>query len=338
MAVSAPIQGAALARGLRSDFRDTWKRRFQGLQREMGAVMEMGIPSTLFEELYGYNETAPYPRRRDWTDEAKVENFAARNFAVENVAWDSAVKWFKHQRLFDQLKDVERRARMAGSNFATLDERVFFQIVQGTVDDRLLATIPNAPDGVPIYNTLDGDGLARFGVTGGNIVSGGGVGTSAAIRSDLFATLTRIGTFQDTKGEPAIDADVIDMGVVIFFNILNSERFRDAFVQGRTVAAVQNVAGTENVGGVAVTNVILDSGMRVRLVPTSRITNDDWYVFLEGFDLKPVFSQEAQAIEEEVQVGNNSDEGRSKKVEGIFWEAIRGYGVNLPLGTVKVDN
>ena len=27
-----------------------------------------------------------------------------------------------------------------------------------------------------------------------------------------------------------------------------------------------------------------------------------------------------------------------KKLEGIFWETIRGYGVNLPLGTVQINN
>jgi hypothetical protein len=332
MAITAAITGDALARGLRQEFRTTWRRRFQGMRDAIGTVMELGVPSDKYEELYGYYETAPYPRRRAWGDEVQSKGFRARNYTVANLAWDSSVQWYKHQRLFDQLKDLERAARAAGDNFATLDERVFYQIMQATADNNLLETIPNTPDGAALYSALDGDGDDRFGVSGGNVITGGaGIATSDDIRTDLFAALTRIAQFQDTEGQPAVDPGIIDEGVCIFYNVANEKVFREAFEQGRTLQVVSG----EGVG--AVTNIIHDSGMRVTLKPSQRITNDKWYVYVQNFDLKAIFSQEAQALEEFMQLESNSDIARSKKLEGIFWEAIRGFGVNIPLATVKVD-
>ncbi len=178
-----------------------------------------------------------------------------------------------------------------------------------------------------LYNALDGDGAARFGVTGGNIVTGTGVGSSAAVRTDFFSAITRLGQFQDTKGEPVHDESILDEGYTFFYNLVNTQVVREAFIQGRTLD-----------GGAAVTNVILDSGMKVRLIGTQRITDNDMFVHLDSMDPKPIFEQVAQPLEEQIEVESNSDQARRKKVEGIFWETIRGYGVNLPLGTVQINN
>ena len=126
-----PILAAdALARGIAGDFRNTWQKRYQGLQAELGNLMKMGMQSDKFEELYGYYEVAPYPRSRRFGDAVENESFRARNYAVENLSWDIAVEWKKEDRLFDQLKGLEAAARRAGENFATLPERVLFQIIE----------------------------------------------------------------------------------------------------------------------------------------------------------------------------------------------------------------
>lgn len=322
------IGGDALARGLSSQFRNTWQRRFRGLRENLGRMMELGIGSDKFEEIYGYFETPPYPRRRPWGEDVTSKPFRARNFTVENVAWDSHVEWFKHHRLFDQLRDLERMAREAGVNFATLAERVFFQIIQGTTDNDLLQTIPNTPDGAGIYSATDGAGADRFLISGGNTLAGGGVGSSEAFRVDVFNALERIAGFKDPEGEPAIDPGLIDQGVSIVFGITNLKFMREAFIQSRTLE-----------GGAAVTNVAMESGMKISLIPSARITaNNNIYVFVDAIEVKPVFEQVAQPLDEQIETEANSDIARRSKREGIFWETIRGYGVNLPLGTCRITN
>ena len=321
------IAGPALARGLKNTFDNTWMRRYDGLQSRLGRVMEMGIQSTLITELYGYFETAPYPRFRKYGDAVESKPFRARTYEVENFSWDISIQWKQEDRIFDQLRGLERMARQAGENFATLPERIFFQIIRGASDPLLLPVIPGAPDGASIYSATDGSGSARFGVTGGNIVTGSGVATPDAVRSDFFDGLERFSQFQDPEGQPALDAGVIDGPVMIFFNVANWKVFAEAFVQGFTLQ-----------GGAAVTNVVLDSGVSVTLVPTQRLTDNDWYMFLENADPKSIFEQVAKPLTEVVQVEENSDISRRTKEEAIFWNTLRGYGVNLPLGTVQINN
>lgn len=320
----------AATRGLRNEFAKTWQGRYTGVEDRLGGLMELGISSDKFEEAYGYFETAPYVRRREFGDAVPVENFRSRKYLVANHSWDISVQWNAEDSLFDQLKDLERAARQSGAHFATLAERVTIQMITGASDKKLLPTVPNAPDGAAIYATTAG-GASRFGVTGGNVESGGGVATATAVRQDLFDALERFGQFQDTKGQPAMNPEVIDGNVDIWFNNQNQQIFREAFVQAFTHQVVSGDAA-------AVTNIILDSGMKLRLIPTQRITDNDWFLSLRDFDLKPLFEQVAMPLEERVMTQENSDVSRFLKIEGIFWQTIRGFGTNLPLGTVKVNN
>lgn len=321
------IAGDALARGLRSKFRNTWQRRHRGLEADLARFMELGLNSDKFEELYGYDEVAMYPERRPYGQDVASKAHRYRNFTVQNVSWASKVEWFKHHRIFNQLDGIEKSARRAGVNYGTLPERVAYQIIQGTTDRKLLGTIPNAPDGVGIYSATDGDGGARFQVTGGNIEAGTGVGSSAAVRKDVFNALERIGAFLDPEGQPAFDPGVIDSGVTLLHGIKNTQVVREAFKQSRTLD-----------GGAAVTNVTQDSGMQFRILPSARITTDSIYVFIDAMDPKPIFEQVAMPLDEQIQVEENSDIARTSKREAIFWETLRGYGVNLPLGTCRITN
>lgn len=321
------IAGDALARGVRNTFINQWQKRFEGVQQKLGAVMEFGIPSDKFEELYGHFEVAPYARRRPWNQAVEAVPFRARNFAVQNLAWDIAVQWKKEHRLFDQLRDIERAARRSGENYGTLNERVFYQIITGGTDALLLEVLPSAPDGAAMFSATKGDATDRFEVSGGNIITGTGVASSDAIRDDFFNALERIFRFQDPQGQPALDVGAQDAGVTVTFDVRNWKVFAEAFVQTRQVE-----------GSATPTNVILESGMKVALLPTQRITDDDWPVFINDFDPRPVFEQVHTALEEHVQVEENSDTARRTKEEGIFWEEIKGYGINAPLPCCRVDN
>ena len=202
------------------------------------------------------------------------------------------------------------------------------QIIQGTTDFTLLDVIPNAPDGAALFSATDGGGAPRFGVAGGNVVTGSGVVTPDNIRTDFFEALERMASFVNPKGEPALDPTIIDQGVCLIYGIGNTKVVREAFVQGRSVQVTQNVGGTENVAATTPTNIILDSGIPVRLKGTSR----------NNFNPKPIFSQVVEALSENTETESNSDRARRTKIEGIFWDAIKGYGVNLPLGAVQIDN
>jgi len=323
-----PIQGAeALTPAIRPNFADTYRKRYQGVLADMGSVMELAVPSDKFQEVYGYPETAMYPQRVPDGEGMPSKSHRYRSFTITNVTWKASVQWFRNQALFDQLGTVIKQARQAGENFANLPEEVFFQVIQQQTNARLLRTIPNAPDGAAIYATTDGAGSNRFGVSSGNLVTGTGVATSEAIRTDYFSAITQFALMQDTEGQPLLPANILDQGFTLFYNASNEKIVSEAFLQLRSLA-----------GSVVPTNIVQDANKVPRLVGTQRITDNDMYVFANGVDTKAVIEQVASPLEEMPSNVGNSDFARDYDVESFNYKAVRGYGVGLPYGTVKINN
>ena len=73
---------------------------------------------------------------------------------------------------------------------------------------------------------------------------------------------------------------------------------------------------------------------------TSRITDNDWYVFRNDAPVKPIFETDRRPIMEESALtdGNNSDEVRNTGYEYVQYSLRKGFGVNVPFGGIKVNN
>ena len=170
------------------------------------------------------------------------------------------------------------------------------------------------------------------------MVTGSGVVSGQDIRSDFWNAIERFRLFQDTEGSELLD-DEVDAGVVVRYNTQNDEVFHEAFKQERTVQIVQNVAATENVAGAAVTNSIRESGLPVTLWPTQRISDDDWFIDLVSPEVpKPIFEQIRQAPRTFEETRANSERARRRKILALLLDLRSGFGVNLPYGSIKVNN
>jgi len=325
------ITGSQLVTFVKTAFWDMWQIAYDEMKSRLAEVMELAIPSDRRTEWYGYYETAPYPKR--WPDGETIasKNFQSRSFSVTNYRWGRRVEWSKDDRLDDLTKSLLDRARDAGGHWATLEERLYFQILMSTVDPDLLPAIPLSPDGVALFSATGPTGAARFGVTGGNIVATSGVASAAAIRTDLMTCLSRYRRFQDVEGQPLWDDPTIEKGLVVMFNPVNIEVFNGAFLQRVNAQAI--TTATSNAG---VTNLIMDSGIPVKLWPTQRITDNTWFVALRGARKKSVFSQTREPLQEYFATSDNSDTTRDTRTEYIQWESRGSAGVAVPYGLIHV--
>jgi hypothetical protein len=321
------VDSLVLAAGLRGDFWETYSRTYEGLKPFLGEFMQLDVPSDKLAEIYGYFGAAPYHSRWPRGEAMRTKAFKGFQWTVANKDYALRVDWHKNDRADDQTKSLYQRAQEVGSNFATMDERVLIQLCTGATDIELLESLPNAPDGVGLYSATDGDGAARFGISGGNIVTGTGIATSEAIRVDLFTAIVRAMGFKDTENQPLFDASTILKGITILFGAANFKIFNEAFKQMFTVQS-----------SVAPTNIILDAAINVTLRPNPRITDNDWFVFFNGVPRKPIFSQKRQEIREFFADMSNSDYCRDTGMEYLQWDCRRGYGIALPFATVKVNN
>lgn len=327
------ITSTDLLREVRTEFLLTYGSQ-AGVPSQLASCMRLGIPSTRRTEYYGYHESAPELERWDRGEAMSEDEFLSRAFSVANLNWGKLVGWHEDDAEDLQLSGFLERARQVAVSAKKIPLRVFFQILTAGSDSKLLQAIPNAPDGAALY-AATAEGADRFGVSGGNLLTGSGVASAGAIRTDFWNAINRMLQFLNTEGEPLLDDS--DGEIVIPFNVANQEVFTEAFKQERTLQIV-DASGT-NVGGAAVTNSIKEASFRVTLWPTSRITDNDWTIFLnDPQHPKPIFEQVRQAIRVREINASNSKRSITEKRMGIAADMRAGYGVALPYTTVKVNN
>lgn len=319
---SANVSNAELlVRGLRTEFTETYARKIKGAEPALARVMDLNMPSDKLSEIYGYYESVPHWQRWNRGDEIPRNGMRARNFVVVNYDWAISIDWHEDDEQDDQSLSLVRRVRDAASDASLLPERVFFQILLGSTDAKLLPSVPNAPDGAAFFTSA-----TRFGTTGGNIVASSGVATSAAIQADFFSAYSRFRAFQDTDSQPLWPSETINRGVLVIYGSQNEQAFRAAFQQMFN-------QGTQ----AAPSNLIIDTRMQVELWSTSRITTNSWYVFLTNSDTKAVFQQTRQAPRDTMEDMTNSDFTRRTKIKAMSWDARFGYGLSLPYQAIQVS-
>lgn len=315
-----------LARGLRTEFTETYARAIKGSEPMLSRVMDLNLPSTHLEEIYGYFETVPHWRRWQRGEEIPRAGMRARNFKVVNYDWGISIDWHDNDEQDDQSISLVRRVRDAATDAALLPERIFFQILTNGTDALLLPGVPNAPDGAAFFATTAA-GVNRFGAASGNLLSGSGVSTTAAIQSDFYTAWSQFRKFQDTDGQPLWPAESVNRSLVVIYGAGNEQVFRQAFNQ----IFVQGTAS-------APSNVIMDTNMNVELWSTPRITDNDWCVFAAGAPIKAVFQQVRQPPRDYMEDMLNSDFARRTKIKSMQWDARYGFGLSLPYQAVKVNN
>lgn len=323
------ISSATLVAGIRSEFVPTYERMYKGIQDRLAPMVKF-VPSDKASETFAWFESAPAWKIWRAGESITSKPFKDSSFTVLNRDWGIKLEWRENDKNDDQTRSLMTRAREAGSSGPLLHERVLFQMLQGSTDNDLLPSVPNAADGSSLFSSS-----TRFGATGGNSLTGSGVASGPAIVLDFFRAKAQLQKFKDTESQPLWDPSVFDAGFVVYFNSDNERVFTEAFRQ-----AIQAYANSTSNAGVS--NLPQASGLNVTLVPTQRITTDDWFVGLKGCPdgKQPFVILERQTPRElTALVGdNNSDSARNTKVESIQWDARFGYGIATPYALVRLDN
>lgn len=314
---------AALINGLSAEMDATYKEvRNRVVDDRLRLVMDVdSVQATNAQHDYGYKESAPFMEEWKRGGNIPTEGMAAKSFNVVNHKFGKRVEWDEEDREDDQLQDLMPAARETGTGAAILPEEFFFDLVLGTT-----STLPGtvlAPDGLSFFNTG-----TRFSTSGGNIEAGGSIATTAGLISIYYAIIKRFRDFKDTKGKPLWLQNQIDQGVTIVFSTGFEKVFEEAFLQKLNVGVVTTAATT---------NLIQDSLRKVTLWPTSRLTTDDFYVFLKGTPVPPCFVQNRRALRERSSLGedNNGDRTRTTGKEYIQWDLRSGAGINEAYGAIK---
>lgn len=321
---SAVVTATAIA--FSNEFFDAYRPILPNVQQELAGVMDLSLSSVAADSVYQYFETASHPRI--WKDGAAISQdaFRGRNWTVENFFYGRRIPWKWEDQLNDQTGQLVPKVQELGMNFGWLVLRLFYQQLQGQTDADLLQGTPTSPDGAgALFSATDGAAANRFGITNGNLLTGGGTG-SASMRQDFFRARNQIHRFQDTKGVSRYPtgfcknfslyyaADREDEGIRAFVN---------EFVQG-TAAGVSNET--------------LNIKNAPQLNPTPFITDNDMYVFCTDVPRKMIFKQSRQALTTNIADFTNSDLARTQRTYYVDFFEYFGIGFGPGYSGVKVNN
>lgn len=312
--------------GIQAEAARTYDVMYEGIKNQLGDVMELGAPADGLYAVRGYFESAGAPERTDRGQAPSDDVIDSRSYVTYIDDWSKEVQFHVNDLKDDRLNYILRRAQDVGRKYALIAEKVFFQILRGASDPKLLLSIPNSPDGAAIYSATDGAGNDRFNFSGGNILSGQTFSTAAGVRNQYMQVLEVFGQFQDTKGDPLFDKSVIDQGLKLFYPWTRNQEVQEAFKLARTVLTA---------GDGASSNIILDGGFPISLVPTQYLSADEFYWFLKGSPVKPVFELKREDMSMVHITREQSLEAARTGFESLIFKARLGYGSNLPFGTIK---
>lgn len=326
----AALLSSVLANGLRADFDDTYSKiRNRQSDSRLSQVMDLGIGADNRQHEFGYIEAAPHMEYWRRGESIPTDAMGSVSFEVPVHNWARRVRWHKDDRKDDRTQSLYTMAQMAGESAALLPERMFFDVLTNSTG--VMPVVPLAPDGAAMFAATAG-GSARFGVTGGNLISGSGVATTAAILNDYYGAIVRWLNMQDGKGQPMFSAETIDAGILLLHSATDTEAMETAFLQKRQGVVLGTDAGTTP------TNVVQDASRNVSLWGTSRLGSGTWYAFLKAAPKLPTFYMDREGVVElaSLEGDNNSDYTRDTGFEYVQWEMRSGAGIALPYAAIKV--
>jgi len=332
---------SALTPGIQTRFSmmygNIWKAN---LARYAPGIMDFAVPSNGAYEIYHRFESAPHAKRWPRGATRSSKGFKGAQYTVYNHDWENGVEAHEDDVMDDRTGMIENRAQDAGGNAARVPVRVIMQIDGAQSNPDLLPFVPNAPDGAAMFSATAGDSSDRFGISGGNVITGSGVATVGAIQTDYAAAIVRAKSFLDTEGQPYYPDDMEEQGITILAGVANLFVIRKAFEQMMPTIVVRNVAGTENVAAAAESNAIKDGVLAkpAQIILNPYKTGNDWSVYFHAAPVKPMFQQTRQGLQYVNANRFNNGDCLKNKTVGWYWDWREGYGVNDPVGAVKVDN
>lgn len=323
------LTGPALGAAVLDNFVNTYRTEMPAVEAELSLVME-DISGRSRTDEQGYPESAPYFSHWDYGESISSENFEYITYTYTHRRYGKRISWLEDDRKDEKTRTLLSQAQQLGQNVAWAKREAFFDLLLGTTI--FLPATVNAPDGVGFFSATDGGGGDRFGLTGGNIITGDTLGTVQNILTNFYEGKSQFMRFLNTKNKKLIPQTVIDRGVLVIYGAANEEIFQRAFRQTQQVnLAAADAAAPES-------NILLDTNERVKLMPTELITDDDWFIFLTGTTLKPLGRSVLEALQTDLANRANSDFTRDFGEEYFQAYSRDAYFINLPYMAMQINN
>ena len=313
--------------GLDSLFQDLYAAQREDMDediRSLFSVVEAKTNKVEFAALFD----SPIPIQWVPGDALPFASIDSLSHSVTVLRYGRGIPWNIDDEEDDQLQAIPQRVQDLAGEFAWLPIRGSVDMLTNTAS--LFSTVPSAYDGNPLH--LAG---SRFGVAGGNTISGSGTGTPTALQTDFYSAKARLKAFKQhtASAEPFWNGAGLDdhRNYLLVYSA-------DAAVEQNVASAFMAQVSVDITGVAGVSNVL--AGNQPRTKNWSRLSGSDWYVFYTGSASRKPFIL-AERHDSPIQIDFNEDTSDWSKEywrRGIGWVQRLAMGVHSPETSVKVDN
>lgn len=318
----------SLRAGIQREFMDMWRQKFPVFQKQQEIWMRFLPWVNLRTAPYVWKESIPFPEPWPYDSPRTYKTFSDILINIGIFPYDLTIPFSGFDEEDDQLGDVRTHLALSAQRFLQIPDKLISEYLTGVAS--LNFELLNAYDGVTLYSATDGDGAARFGVTGGNIVTGTGL-TAPALLTDYATAQRRLLTFQDTTNDSPIfaeeDVQYNRLWAIIPAS-LNEEFKKMSKSQDLRIDLANNTSQS---------NWILGE-INYRINPY--LTGDDWYIVVEHPYWKPFACRMPgdKGIRQIFADFNNSDRAREYNQYAVYSDVRIGIAPWQPAVTVKINN
>lgn len=181
--------------GIQAALSKTWEQEFPAYKEQKAWLLHYLPWVNIRHAEYGFKERVSMVKPWFYGTGRKYQVFRDRKITISLFPYDLTQMWSGWDAEDDQLGDLPAHVATAMNRFVQLPDTLYSEYLTGVPS--MNPALNLCYDGVALVSTVDGDGAARFGVMGGNIVMGSGVATHAQILTDIKSVRRRFLSMQE---------------------------------------------------------------------------------------------------------------------------------------------
>lgn len=316
----------SLRAGVQAELKDFWRQKMPVYQKQQALFLRQLPDTNLRNVPYVFKESLPFPKLWPYGKGRTYQAFQDRILYMNTVPYDLTISWSEWDERDDQLGDLKQHVQSAVNRYGMLPDRLIAEYLNGAAS--LNPSLLTAYDGAAIVSATDGDGAARFGATGGNIVTGSGL-SPAAIVHDLAVAQQRFLSFLDPTAKlPIFDADEAAYSKL------------ECVIPKTLNEIFQKASESEYIkldGSLTMAEGNYMKGKFTYHINQYLTDTSDWYVIMNHSFWKPFIQRAPGKIENVIADSSNSDRAREYKENAMFTDLRTRIGPLFPGVIIKIN-
>lgn len=319
----------SLRAGILRDLMETWKQDMPKWEAETNLLVKKLSVTNLREARYVWKESVPFPQFWPYGKGRQYKLFRDRSITVALWNYEITIPWSGFDADDDQLGkgDVKAHVQSVVQRYGQLPITLLSEYFNGTAIEQ--PSLGNAWDGAALFSATDGDGAARLGASGGNILSSSGV-TVTGIVHDFAAAQQRFMSFVDpTAGKPIFDEAMVGYNKM---TAMIPKELNEVFQKATQSEYIRMDTGNNT----SETNY-LKGTFQYKINPFLTDTSD-WYIVLDHPYYKPFVYRAPGDVESIIADASNSDHAREYNEFALYTHVRLGLAPFFPGSIIKVNS